>query len=130
MKLWKGRFAKASTSSADEFNASIEFDQRLYREDITGSIAHAEMLGKQGIITLEESQLIIKTLREILADIEAGKVEFTIESEDIHMNIESILTERIGDTGKKLHTARSRNDQIAVDIRLYLKKRLQLSTMC
>ena len=122
MKLWKGRFAKASTSSADEFNASIEFDQRLYREDITGSIAHAEMLGKQGIITLEESQLIIKTLREILADIEAGKVEFTIESEDIHMNIESILTERIGDTGKKLHTARSRNDQIAVDIRLYLKK--------
>ena len=130
MKLWKGRFAKASTSSADEFNASIEFDQRLYREDITGSIAHAEMLGKQGIITLEESHLIIKTLREILADIEAGKVEFTIESEDIHMNIESILTERIGDTGKKLHTARSRNDQIAVDIRLYLKKRLQLSTMC
>ena len=105
MKLWKGRFAKASTSSADEFNASIEFDQRLYREDITGSIAHAEMLGKQGIITLEESQLIIKTLREILADIEAGKIEFTIESEDIHMNIESILTERIGDTGKKLHTA-------------------------
>ncbi len=123
MKLWKGRFAKASTSSADEFNASIEFDQRLYREDITGSIAHAEMLEKQGIITPEESQLIIKTLREILADIEAGKVEFTIESEDIHMNIESILTERIGDTGKKLHTARSRNDQIAVDIRLYLKKR-------
>ncbi len=122
MKLWKGRFAKASTSSADEFNASIEFDQRLYREDITGSIAHAEMLGKQGIITPEESQLIIKTLREILADIEAGKVEFTIESEDIHMNIESILTERIGDTGKKLHTARSRNDQIAVDIRLYLKR--------
>ncbi len=88
------------------------------------------MLGKQGIITLEESQLIIKTLREILADIEAGKIEFTIESEDIHMNIESILTERIGDTGKKLHTARSRNDQIAVDIRLYLEKRLPLSTTC
>ncbi len=122
MKLWKGRFSKAATSSADEFNASIEFDQRLYREDITGSIAHAKMLGRQGIITPEESQLIIKTLNEILADIEAGKVEFTIESEDIHMNIESILTERIGDTGKKLHTARSRNDQIALDIRLYLKK--------
>lgn len=122
MKLWKGRFSKAATSSADEFNASIEFDQRLYREDITGSIAHAKMLGKQGIITGEESQLIIKTLKEILEDIEAGKVEFTIESEDIHMNIESILTERIGDTGKKLHTARSRNDQVAVDIRLYLKK--------
>ena len=122
MKLWKGRFSKAATSSADEFNASIEFDQRLYKEDITGSIAHAKMLGKQGIITLEESQLIIKTLQEILADIEAGKIEFTIESEDIHMNIETILTERIGSTGKKLHTARSRNDQIAVDIRLYLKK--------
>lgn len=122
MKLWKGRFSKAATSSADEFNASIEFDQRLYREDITGSIAHARMLGKQGIITPDESLLIIETLQDILKDIEEGKVEFTIESEDIHMNIESILTERIGDVGKKLHTARSRNDQVAVDIRLYLKK--------
>ena len=122
MKLWKGRFSKAATSSANEFNASIEFDQRLYKEDIAGSIAHAKMLGKQGIISSEESQLIIKTLQEILADIEAGKVEFTIEAEDIHMNIETVLTERIGDTGKKLHTARSRNDQVAVDIRLYLKK--------
>ncbi|MEE0773123.1 MAG: argininosuccinate lyase [Anaerovoracaceae bacterium] len=122
MKLWKGRFSKASTSSADEFNASIGFDQRMYREDITGSIAHAKMLGKQGIITPDEAQLIIKTLNEILDDIEAGNVEFTIESEDIHMNIETLLTERIGDTGKKLHTARSRNDQVNVDIRLYLKK--------
>ena len=122
MKLWKGRFSKAATSSADEFNASIEFDQRLYREDITGSIAHARMLGKQGIITPDESLLIVETLQDILKDIEEGKVEFTIESEDIHMNIESILTERIGDVGKKLHTARSRNDQVAVDIRLYLKK--------
>lgn len=122
MKLWKGRFSKAATSSADEFNASIEFDQRLYKEDITGSIAHAKMLGRQGIITPQESELIIKTLQEILQDIEDGKVEFTIESEDIHMNIESILTQRIGATGKKLHTARSRNDQIALDIRLYLKK--------
>lgn len=124
MKLWKGRFSKAATSSADEFNASIEFDQRLYKEDITGSIAHAKMLAKQGIIPQEDADLIVKTLKEILADIEAGKVEFTIESEDIHMNIESILTERIGDAGKKLHTARSRNDQIAVDIRLYLKKEI------
>lgn len=122
MKLWKGRFAKASTASADEFNASIGFDQRLYREDITGSIAHAKMLGKQGILTAEESALIVQTLQEILADIEAGKIEFTIESEDIHMNIETVLTERIGQTGKKLHTARSRNDQVAVDFRLYLKK--------
>ena len=107
MKLWKGRFSKAATSSADEFNASIEFDQRLYKEDITGSIAHAKMLAKQGIIPQEDADLIVKTLKEILADIEAGKVEFTIESEDIHMNIESILTERIGDAGKKLHTARA-----------------------
>ncbi|MBQ9015875.1 MAG: argininosuccinate lyase [Firmicutes bacterium] len=122
MKLWKGRFAKASASSADEFNASIGFDQRLYREDITGSIAHAKMLGKQGILTPEESQQIVQALQEILADIEAGKIEFTVESEDIHMNIETVLTERIGQTGKKLHTARSRNDQVAVDFRLYLKK--------
>lgn len=122
MKLWKGRFSKEASSSADEFNASIGFDQRLYREDIQGSIAHARMLGKQGIISGEESDLIVKTLGDILRDIEDGKVEFTVEAEDIHMNIETILTERIGDTGKKLHTARSRNDQIAVDIRLYLKK--------
>ena len=124
MKLWKGRFAKASTTSADEFNASIGYDQRLYKEDITGSIAHAKMLGRQGIITRDEADLIIRTLQEILADIEAGKVEFTVESEDIHMNIESILTERIGQAGKKLHTARSRNDQIALDIRLYLRKEI------
>ncbi len=122
MKLWKGRFSKEATSSSDEFNASIGFDRRMYQEDITGSIAHAKMLGKQGIITQEESELIIKTLKEILADIEAGKVEFTIEAEDIHMNIETLLTERIGQTGKKLHTARSRNDQVALDFRLYLKK--------
>ena len=122
MKLWKGRFSKAATSSADEFNASIGFDQRLYQEDIAGSIAHAKMLGKQGIISKEEAELIIETLEQIKDDIEAGKVEFTIESEDIHMNIETILTERIGDVGKKLHTARSRNDQVAVDFRLYLKK--------
>ena len=122
MKLWKGRFAKASTTSADEFNASIGFDQRLYEEDITGSIAHAKMLGKQGILTDEESALIVEALRQILDDIRAGKVEFTIESEDIHMNIETVLTDRIGQLGKKLHTARSRNDQVALDFRLYLKK--------
>ena len=122
MKLWKGRFAKSSTSTADEFNASIGFDKRLYAEDIAGSIAHAKMLGRQGIITEEESSKIIEALLQIKEDIEAGKVEFTTESEDIHMNIESLLTEMIGQTGKKLHTARSRNDQIAVDFRLYLKK--------
>lgn len=121
MKLWKGRFSKAATSSADEFNASIEFDQRLYKEDIAGSIAHAKMLAKQGIISQEEAAKITDALAQIREDVEAGKIEFSIESEDIHMNIETILTERIGDTGKKLHTARSRNDQVAVDFRLYLK---------
>ena len=122
MKLWKGRFAKSSAQAADEFNASIGFDQRLYEEDISGSIAHAKMLGRQGILSKEEASQIIGALEEILSDIKAGKIEFSIESEDIHMNIESILTERIGQTGKKLHTARSRNDQVAVDFRLYLKK--------
>ena len=93
----------------------------MYEEDITGSIAHAKMLGKQGIISSEESALIVKTLREILKDNETGKIDFTIEAEDIHMNIETILTDRIGQTGKKLHTARSRHDQVALDFRLYLR---------
>lgn len=122
MKLWKGRFSKEATSSSNEFNASIPFDQRMYREDITGSIAHAKMLGKQGIISMDESELIVGTLRDILDDIEAGKIEFTVENEDIHMGVETVLTERIGSTGKKLHTARSRNDQVAVDFRLVLRK--------
>ena len=126
MKLWKGRFSKEATSSSDEFNASIPFDQRMYEEDIIGSIAHARMLGKQGIISQDEADLIIKTLKEILADIEAGKIEFSIEGEDIHMSIEQILTERIGQTGKKLHTARSRNDQVAVDLRMCLRKETEL----
>lgn len=124
MKLWKGRFSKEATSSANEFNASIEFDQRLYKQDITGSIAHAKMLAKQGILSTEDAQLIEQTMLEILQEIEDGKITFTIEQEDIHMNIESILTERIGQAGKRLHTARSRNDQVAVDIRLYLKEEI------
>ncbi|MBQ8541009.1 MAG: argininosuccinate lyase [Clostridia bacterium] len=121
MKLWGGRFEKATDKKVDDFNSSIRFDQRMYRQDITGSIAHARMLGKQGIISLEDSQLIIKTLSEILSDIEDGKVEFEIDAEDIHMNVEKILIERIGDTGKRLHTGRSRNDQVALDIRMYVK---------
>ncbi len=121
MKLWGGRFEKATDKKVDDFNSSIRFDQRMYRQDITGSIAHARMLGKQGIISLEDSQLIIKTLAEILKDIENGKVEFEIDAEDIHMNVEKILIERIGDTGKRLHTGRSRNDQVALDIRMYVK---------
>jgi len=124
MKLWKGRFSKEATSSANEFNASIEFDQRLYKQDIMGSIAHAKMLAKQGILSTEDAQLIEQTMLEILQEIEEGKITFTIEQEDIHMNIESILTGRIGQAGKRLHTARSRNDQVAVDIRLYLKEEI------
>lgn len=121
MKLWNGRFTKAESSLAEEFNASITFDQRLYQQDIQGSIAHVKMLAKQAIIPEEEAFAIQQTLLEILQDIQAGKIEFTIEQEDIHMNIESILIQRLGPVGKKLHTARSRNDQVAVDLRLYLK---------
>jgi len=124
MKLWKGRFSKEANSSADAFNASIEVDQRLYRQDIKGSIAHAAMLAKQGIIKEEEAEAIRRSLLKILDEIEEGKIEFTIEREDIHMNIESILTERIGIAGKRLHTARSRNDQVATDLRLYQKEEI------
>ncbi len=124
MKAWSGRFDKTTDALTDALNASISFDSRMYEEDITGSIAHAGMLGAQGIIEQEEADKIIECLKDILEDIKAGKVEFTEENEDIHMNIEAILTERIGDTGKRLHTARSRNDQVALDIRLYLKKEI------
>ena len=124
MKLWAGRFQKETDSLVNNFNASIDFDARLYRQDIEGSIAHATMLGEQGIITMEESQDIIEGLKAILADIEDGKVEFSEENEDIHMNIEALLTQRIGDDGKRLHTARSRNDQVAVDFRLYVKQEI------
>lgn len=120
-KLWGGRFSKSTDALVDDFNSSIRFDARMYAQDIQGSQAHAEMLGRQGIIPKEDAQLIVKTLGEIKADIEAGKVEFMIDAEDIHMNIETILIERIGDVGKRLHTGRSRNDQVALDIRLYLR---------
>lgn len=121
MKLWGGRFTKATDALVDDFNSSIRFDARMYKQDIRGSIAHAKMLGKQNIIPAEDAALICKTLEEILADIEAGKVEFLIDAEDIHMNIETILISRIGDVGKRLHTGRSRNDQVALDLRMYLK---------
>lgn len=121
MKLWGGRFSKATDEKVDDFNSSIRFDKRMYRQDILGSMAHAEMLGKQGIIEKSESELIVKTLGEILEDIERGEVEFSVDAEDIHMNIETILISRIGDTGKRLHTGRSRNDQVALDIRMYLR---------
>ena len=121
MKLWGGRFSKATDAKVDDFNSSIRFDSRMYAQDIRGSQAHAKMLGRQGIIPVEDSELIVKTLGEILEDIEKGKVEFTIDAEDIHMNIETILISRIGDTGKRLHTGRSRNDQVALDNKLYLR---------
>ena len=121
MKLWGGRFSKSTDAAVDDFNSSIRFDSRMYKQDIKGSQAHAKMLGKQGIIPQADSELIVKTLDEILADIEDGKVEFTIDAEDIHMNIETILISRIGDVGKRLHTGRSRNDQVALDNKLYLR---------
>ncbi len=125
MKLWSGRFQKDVDSLVNDFNSSISFDSRLYREDIEGSMAHAMMLGKQGIIPMEESAKIVDALGEILADVIDGKIEFTPDNEDIHMNIERILTERIGDAGKRLHTARSRNDQVALDLKLYIKKQIK-----
>jgi len=120
-KLWSGRFQKETNQVADDFHSSISFDSRLYRYDIQGSIAHARMLGRQGIITTGEANQIIRGLEEILKEIEAGQVIFSLEAEDIHMNIEQLLIARIGEAGKKLHTARSRNDQVALDIRMYLK---------
>ncbi len=124
MKLWGGRFSKETDSLANDFQSSIHFDQRLYREDIQGSLAHSETLAAQGVISRADKDAIRKGLTEILADIEAGKVEFSPANEDIHMNIEALLTQRIGEAGKRLHTARSRNDQVALDFRLYVRKEI------
>lgn len=120
-KLWGGRFSKNTDKLVEDFHSSISFDRRLYYWDIKGSIAHARMLGDAGIIPQEDSRKIITGLEEILAEIEAGKVEFDLSAEDIHMNVEVLLIKKIGDTGKKLHTGRSRNDQVALDTRLYLR---------
>jgi len=122
MKLWSGRFEKKTAAEVDDFNSSIHFDWRLYRHDIRGSIAHARMLGRQGIISEEEADLICTNLEQLLKDIESGSINFSTEAEDIHMNIESLLIERIGQTGKKLHTGRSRNDQVALDTRMYARE--------
>lgn len=122
MKLWDGRFSKSTDPMVDDFHSSIRFDCRMYRQDIQGSMAHAKMLGECGIIPAQDAVLIIDTLKEILADIENGKVTFEIGAEDIHMNVEKILIDRIGDVGKRLHTGRSRNDQVALDIRMLLKE--------
>ncbi|BBB91422.1 MAG TPA: argininosuccinate lyase [Methylomusa anaerophila] len=123
-KLWGGRFSKSTDVMVEEFTSSISFDHRLYRQDIKGSIAHAKMLAKCGIISKEDAGLIIEGLNGILADMEAGRFQFDIALEDIHMNIEKRLTERIGPAGGRLHTARSRNDQVALDTHIYLKEEI------
>ncbi len=120
-KLWGGRFSQPTDTFVEEFTASIDFDKRLYRQDIRGSIAHARMLGRQKIIPMADVDAIISGLEEILARIEAGEFDFSVSLEDIHMNIEARLSAAIGEAGKRLHTGRSRNDQVAVDIRLYLR---------
>ena len=124
MKLWSGRFSKDIDQTANDFNQSISFDKRLYADDISGSIAHVHMLAKCKIITEPEAEAIASELKKIKSDIESGALDFDKNAEDIHMFIETVLTERIGDIGKKLHTARSRNDQIALDIRMYLKRQI------
>ena len=119
--MWAGRFQKALDSEADDFNSSIFFDARMYKQDITGSIAHAEMLKKCGVIGEADGDRIIEGLRGILADLQSGALSVDYAAEDIHMFVEAELTSRIGEAGKRLHTARSRNDQVAVDIRMYLR---------
>ncbi|MBO7699492.1 MAG: argininosuccinate lyase, partial [Eubacteriaceae bacterium] len=121
-KMWAGRSLGATEKIADELNSSIGFDARLYKEDITGSIAHAKMLSKQGIITEEEKDQIVEGLGKILSGIDDGSIKIDPTAEDIQMFVESVLTEMIGEAGKKVHTARSRNDQVALDMRLYLRE--------
>ena len=120
-KLWAGRFTQPTDAFVEEFTASINFDRRMYRYDILGSVTHARMLARQGIISENEAETIVQGLEGILVEIEAGDFEFTVAREDIHMNIEARLIEKIGAVGGKLHTARSRNDQVALDVRLYLR---------
>lgn len=119
MKLWGGRFQKETNHMVDDFHSSISFDKRLFPQDIKGSMAHAKMLCRQGILSPEDERAIQEGLKSILSDMQAGKIDFPAESEDIHMLVEQILTQRIGDAGKRLHTGRSRNDQVATDMHLY-----------
>lgn len=127
-KPWQGRFTEPTDAFVESFTASVGFDRRLYRHDIAGSIAHAQMLAHVGVLTAEEKDLIVRGLQEIQAEIDAGKFSWNIALEDVHMNIEAGLTARIGDTGKKLHTGRSRNDQVATTLRLYLRE--AVDTIC
>ncbi|MDN0046935.1 argininosuccinate lyase [Megasphaera hexanoica] len=124
MKLWGGRFTKATDKSVEEFNASIQFDCRMYAEDICGSIAHATMLERQGIISAADKDAIVAGLKAIYGQIEQGEFEFSVELEDIHMNIEKRLTDAIGEAGKRLHTGRSRNDQVALDTHMYVRREI------
>ena len=124
-KLWSGRFKETTNKLVEEFTASIPFDWKLYKYDIAGSIAHARMLAKKGIIKKAEAGKIVKGLKTIEKEIDSGKFRFSIEDEDIHMAVERRLISLIGDTGKKLHTARSRNDQVSLDIRLYLRDEIK-----
>ena len=123
-KMWAGRTDGATEKIADDFNSSIHFDCRMYRQDITGSMAHAAMLAAQGIISQEDADTLIAGLEQLLIDIDNGTVQIDMQCEDIHMFVEQILTQRLGDVGKRLHTARSRNDQVALDIRLYLREEI------
>ena len=125
MAMWAGRFSKEVDEGVNAFNSSISFDARMYKQDIAGSIAHATMLGEQGIISMSDSLEIIGGLKEILSDIDSGKLVFDPNAEDIHMFVEAELTKRLGDVGKRLHTSRSRNDQVALDIRLYLRDEIK-----
>ena len=120
-KMWEGRFTKELDKQADDFNSSLHFDCKMYKQDIKGSMAHATMLAAQKIISQSDADTIIAALQSILDDIDSGALDFSAGGEDIHMFVEAELTKRIGDTGKRLHTARSRNDQVALDIRLYLR---------
>ena len=130
-KMWAGRTDGVTSKLADDFNSSIHFDSRMYRQDITGSMAHAAMLGAKGIITQAEAEQIIQGLSDSLEDLESGKLAFDRECEDIHMFVEQVLTTRIGDVGKKLHTARSRNDQVALDFRMYLRDEIdEIMELC
>jgi argininosuccinate lyase len=127
-KLWGGRFSGQTDEHAGSFHSSIAFDSRLYRQDIEGSIAHAQLLGKQGIIHMQDSQAIVKSLETILTDIESGALKIDMNAEDIHSFVEAELVSRIGEPGKRLHTGRSRNDQVALDMRMYVKEEIDATT--
>lgn len=127
-KLWGGRFSKSTTEAVEEFTASVHYDSRLFEQDVRGSIAHARMLGKQGIIPQEDAEKIVAGLQELLEDYRAGKIVFDPKAEDVHMNVEKMLAAKIGEPAGRLHTARSRNDQVCTDVRLWLKDETDVLT--